>query len=120
MPTNRPFVLSIAGFDPSGGAGVLADIKTFEQHQVNGFAITTANTIQTENMFYEIQWTDLSFVIRSIETLFLSYEISTVKIGIVPGLHYLNRILSSIKLLSPATKNRLGPGFKIIHKVQIS
>lgn len=104
MPTNRPFVLSIAGFDPSGGAGVLADIKTFEQHQVNGFAITTANTIQTENMFYEIQWTDLSFVIRSIETLFLSYEISTVKIGIVPGLHYLNRILSSIKLLSPATK----------------
>lgn len=104
MSTNRPFVLSIAGFDPSGGAGVLADIKTFEQHQINGFAITTANTIQTENMFYEIQWTDLSFVIRSIETLFLSYQISTVKIGIVPGLHYLNRILSSIKLLSPATK----------------
>ena len=104
MSTNRPFVLSIAGFDPSGGAGVLADVKTFEQHQVNGFAITTANTIQTENMFYEIQWTDLSFVIRSIETLFLSYEISTVKIGIVPGLYYLNRILSSIKLLSPKTK----------------
>lgn len=104
MPKNRPFALSIAGFDPSGGAGVLADIKTFEQHQVNGFAITTANTIQTENMFLEIQWTDLSFVIRSIETLFLSYEISTVKIGIVPDLYYLNRILSSIKLLSPETK----------------
>lgn len=104
MSKNRPFALSIAGLDPSGGAGILADTKTFEQHQVNGFAITTANTIQTENMFYEIQWTDLSFVIRSIETLFLSYEISTVKIGIVPSLHYLNRILSSIKLLSPTTK----------------
>ena len=104
MSKNRPFALSIAGLDPSGGAGILADTKTFEQHQVNGFAITTANTIQTENMFYEIQWTDLSFVIRSIETLFLSYEISTVKIGIVPGLYYLNQILSSIKLLSPETK----------------
>ncbi|MEO7977420.1 hydroxymethylpyrimidine/phosphomethylpyrimidine kinase [Flavobacterium sp.] len=104
MSTNRPFALSIAGFDPSGGAGVLADVKTFEQHQVNGFAINTANTIQTDNMFYEIQWTDLSFVIRSIETLFLSYEITTVKIGIVPSLYYLNRILSSIKLLSPMTK----------------
>jgi hydroxymethylpyrimidine/phosphomethylpyrimidine kinase len=104
MSKNRPFALSIAGLDPSGGAGILADTKTFEQHQVNGFAITTANTIQTENMFYEIQWTDLSFVIRSIETLFLSYEISTVKIGIVPGLYYLNRILTSIKLLSPETK----------------
>ena len=65
MSENRPFVLTIAGLDPSGGAGILADIKTFEQHKVAGFAISTANTIQTENTFYEIQWTDLSFVIRS-------------------------------------------------------
>jgi hydroxymethylpyrimidine/phosphomethylpyrimidine kinase len=104
MSGNRPFALTIAGLDPSGGAGILADIKTFEQHQVNGFAIMTANTIQTENKFYEIEWTNLSFVIRSIETFFLSYKISVVKIGIVPSLHYLNRILSTIKLLSPSTK----------------
>lgn len=104
MSADRSIVLSIAGHDPSGGAGILADIKTFEQHQVTGFAISTANTIQTENKFYEIEWTNLSFVIRSIETLFLSYKISVVKIGIVPSVHYLNRILSTIKLLSPSTK----------------
>ncbi|MCD0463815.1 hydroxymethylpyrimidine/phosphomethylpyrimidine kinase [Flavobacterium sp. ENC] len=104
MPENRPFALSIAGFDPTGGAGVLADIKTFEQHQVRGFAISTANTLQTENQFYDIQWTDLSFVIRSVETLFQNYNIKAVKIGITPDLHYLNRILSTIKLASPATK----------------
>lgn len=104
MSTDRPFVLTIAGLDPSGGAGILADIKTFEQHKMTGFAISTANTIQTENKFYEIQWTNLSFAIRSIETLFLSYKISVVKIGIVPTIHYLNRILSTIKLLSPSTK----------------
>jgi hydroxymethylpyrimidine/phosphomethylpyrimidine kinase len=34
MQKERPFVMSIAGFDPSGGAGVLADIKTFEQLKV--------------------------------------------------------------------------------------
>ena len=39
METNRPIVLSIAGFDPCGGAGILADIKTFEQHKVYGFAV---------------------------------------------------------------------------------
>jgi hydroxymethylpyrimidine/phosphomethylpyrimidine kinase len=50
MSPNRPFVVSIAGFDPTG-AGVLTDIKTFEQHRVYGFAITTANTIQTENHY---------------------------------------------------------------------
>jgi hydroxymethylpyrimidine/phosphomethylpyrimidine kinase len=104
MSENRPFVLSIAGYDPIGGAGVLADVKTFEQHQVTGFAITTANTIQTENMFYEILWIDLNFVIRSIETLILTYNINVVKIGIVPDLPYLNRILKSIKLSSPATQ----------------
>lgn len=104
MSTDRPFVLSIAGLDPSGGAGILADIKTFEQHKVTGFAISTANTIQTENQFYEIQWTDLSFVIRSIETLFLNYKINVVKIGIVSSLYDLNRIVATIKLLSPSTK----------------
>jgi hydroxymethylpyrimidine/phosphomethylpyrimidine kinase len=58
MSPNRPFV-SIAGFDPTA-EGVLTDIKTFEQHRVYGFAITTANTIQTENQFLSIQWTDIA------------------------------------------------------------
>lgn len=104
MPTNRPFVLSIAGFDPSAGAGVLADIKTFEQHQVYGFAINTANTIQTENKFVDIQWTALEFVLQSIETLFEAYEIKAVKIGIVPSLDYIKSIIFLIKKLSPKTK----------------
>ncbi|MNQ21568.1 Hydroxymethylpyrimidine/phosphomethylpyrimidine kinase [compost metagenome] len=104
MSENRPFVLTIAGLDPSGGAGILADIKTFEQHKVSGFAIATANTIQTENEFHKIEWININFVIRSIEVLFQSYKISTVKIGIVPSLSYLNRILSTIKLISHDTK----------------
>lgn len=118
MSGNRPVTLSIAGFDPCGGAGLLADIKTFEQHQVTGFAIITANTIQTENEFQAIQWTDLSFVIRSLETFFQKYKINTVKIGIVPSIHYLNRILSTIKLLSPATKIVWDPVLKSTTKFE--
>jgi len=118
MSTDRPFALTIAGLDPSGGAGILADIKTFEQHKVTGFAISTANTIQTENQFYEIQWTDLSFVIRSIETLFLNYNISAVKIGIVSSLYDLNRIVSTIKLLSPSTKIIWDPVLKSTTKFE--
>lgn len=104
MSEDRPFALTIAGLDPSGGAGILADIKTFEQHKITGFAISTANTIQTENQFYEIQWTDLSFVLRSIETLFLNYKISVVKIGIISSLYDLDRIISTIKEFSSTTK----------------
>ncbi|MEZ7498982.1 hydroxymethylpyrimidine/phosphomethylpyrimidine kinase [Flavobacterium sp. Arc3] len=104
MPENRPFVLSIAGFDPSGGAGVLADCKTFEQHQVYGLAVTTANTIQTENEFFEIQWTSLDFIITSLDKLFDTYKIKAVKIGITPSLPYLNSVVMHIKKLSPTTK----------------
>ena len=104
MSKNRPFVLSIAGFDPSGGAGVVADCKTFEQHEVYGLAINTANTIQTENNFYEIEWTSLEFTTRSIEKLFNTYKIKAVKIGIVPSLFYLGTIVSLIKQLSPTTQ----------------
>jgi hydroxymethylpyrimidine/phosphomethylpyrimidine kinase len=118
MSANRPFILSIAGFDPSGGAGVLADIKTFEQHSLTGFAIITANTIQTENEFFGIQWIGLSYVIRSIETLFERYKINAVKIGIVPSLHYLNRILSTIKLLSPSTQIVWDPVLKSTTKFE--
>lgn len=104
MSANRPFVLTIAGHDPSGGAGILSDIKTFEQHQVYGLAIATGNTIQTENQFLDIQWTDLDFILDSIKTLFLNYDIKTVKIGIVPSLDYLKEILRAIKKHSPETK----------------
>jgi hydroxymethylpyrimidine/phosphomethylpyrimidine kinase len=104
MSTNRPFVLTIAGFDPSGGAGILADAKTFEQHCVYGFAVNTGNTIQTENEFYEIQWTVLDFVLKSMEKLFGNYTIKAVKIGIVPSLDYLKEIVFAVKRLSPKTK----------------
>jgi hydroxymethylpyrimidine/phosphomethylpyrimidine kinase len=104
MSANRPFVLTIAGFDPSGGAGILADAKTFEQHRVYGFAINTGNTIQTENEFFEMQWTDLDFVLKSLDKLFQNYTIKAVKIGIVPSLDYLKEIVFTIKRLSPKTK----------------
>ena len=104
MSENRPFVLSIAGFDPSGGAGVLADIKTFEQHQVYGLAIITGNTIQTENEFFKIKWISIDFVVKSIKALFSKYEIRAVKVGIVPSLEYLKKIISAIKKINPNTK----------------
>jgi hydroxymethylpyrimidine/phosphomethylpyrimidine kinase len=101
MSENRPIVLTIAGLDPSGGAGVLADTKTFEQHKVYGFAINTGNTIQTENAFYKIHWTPIDFVLESITTLLDSYHISAVKIGILPSLDYLSQIVFCLKKHSP-------------------
>jgi len=44
----RPYALSIAGFDPSGGAGLLADVKTFEYLGVYGFGVVSALTFQND------------------------------------------------------------------------
>ena len=78
-------VLSLAGFDPSGGAGLLADIKTFEQHKVYGLSISTANTLQTENKFHSIQWEKIDSVLNAVNVMLSSYYIEAIKIGIVPA-----------------------------------
>lgn len=103
MQANRPIVLSIAGFDPSGGAGVLADIKTFEQLKVQGMAVLTANTIQTENTFVRMEWLPMDFIVESINTLFLNYSISIVKIGVVKDFQFLKSIVETIKKHSEKT-----------------
>lgn len=102
--SDRPFVLSIAGFDPSAGAGVLADIKTLEQLRVYGLSTITANTIQTDNKFYTIQWVEVDFILQSMVTLFEEYKIEVVKIGIIPSVKELKTIIETVKKYSPQTK----------------
>ncbi len=96
MEANRPIVMSIAGFDPSGGAGILADIKTFEQHNVYGLAINTALTLQTENDFISIRWEAEEDILKALETMLAHYDVKTVKIGIVENISTLNKIVSFI------------------------
>jgi len=53
-------VLSIAGFDPSGGAGILSDIKTFHALGEYGTAVITALTAQNVKrvgVSYQLMWT---------------------------------------------------------------
>ena len=80
MPYNRPIVLSIAGFDPCGGAGVLADIKTFEQHQCLGMAVNTSITNQVEDKFISVNWFSTEEIIKHIKTLTHKYKIYFQKI----------------------------------------
>ena len=88
----RPLVLSIAGFDPTGGAGILADVKTFEQNKVLGMSVMTANTIQTEANFVSVDWIDEGIVLKQIELLLNNYSFAAVKIGLIPSLSFLLKI----------------------------
>lgn len=97
MSENRPFVLTIAGFDPSAGAGILGDIKTFEQLKTYGIAIPTAYTIQTENQFVELEWVAIEKVLFQIELFLKEYKIRAIKIGIVSSLSNLKFIIQKIR-----------------------
>ena len=70
--------MSVAGFDPSGGAGVLADIKTFEQLKVQGLAICTVLTLQTESEFYTLQWQPIDEILSAIDILMKKYKVEAV------------------------------------------
>ena len=56
----RPYALTIAGFDPSAGAGVLADVKTLEANGVYGLAACTAFTVQNDVTFERVSWVGLA------------------------------------------------------------
>jgi len=97
MKYDRPIVLSIAGFDPCGGAGVLADVKTFEQHQCLGMAVNTSITNQVEDKFISIKWFSADEIISGIKSLTDKYAINFVKIGIIENLNTLHEVVSFLK-----------------------
>jgi len=54
MKKERIKILCIAGFDPTGGAGILADIKALERQRVYGMGVSVANTVQSESDFVSV------------------------------------------------------------------
>ncbi|MEC4115413.1 hydroxymethylpyrimidine/phosphomethylpyrimidine kinase [Myroides phaeus] len=112
MSTLRPIVLTIAGLDPTGGAGTLADIKTIENHSVLGLAVITANTIQTEENVLTVSWEKQAFVVQQLTTLLNRYKPDAVKIGVIPNSQDLLLYINLIKDKYPTTKIVWDPVFK--------
>lgn len=90
-------VLSVAGFDPSAGAGVLSDVKTFEQHAIQGFGVNTALTYQNDSEFDGIDWCTEKQIIQQIEVLQRRFQIDFAKIGLIENLAVLKAIIVQLK-----------------------
>lgn len=76
-------VLSIAGSDPSGGAGIQADLKTFAARGVYGMAALTALTAQNTQGVTGVHAVPAAFVANQIRTIFLDVRVDAVKIGMI-------------------------------------
>jgi hydroxymethylpyrimidine/phosphomethylpyrimidine kinase len=78
-----PKALTIAGVDPSGGAGVLADIKTFSALGAYGTGVIAALTAQNTRSVTGIHGVPPDFVRLQLDTLFDDVRIDAVKIGML-------------------------------------
>jgi len=78
-----PVILTIAGFDPSAGAGVLADLKTI--HACGGYAcaVITAQTVQNTCGVKDLWLEPIEGVIAQIRTLRQDFSLAAVKIGML-------------------------------------
>jgi hydroxymethylpyrimidine/phosphomethylpyrimidine kinase len=101
MDAVNPKVLTIAGFDPCAGAGILADIKTFEAHGVYAASVCTAITSQNDISFGSVQWVEQSVILSQLSKLCERYSFEYVKIGIVKDLETLQIILDFLKEDNP-------------------
>ena len=80
---SKPVALSIAGFDPCGGAGVLADLKTFVAHECYGVAAIAAMTAQNTCEVRKVAPVDVALLRMQIEMLFEDVSVAGVKIGLL-------------------------------------
>jgi hydroxymethylpyrimidine/phosphomethylpyrimidine kinase len=83
MPLTPPVVLTIAGFDPSSGAGITADIKTIASHGCYGVACITALTVQSTAGVRRVEGVDAGLVAETLAELASDVEIAAVHIGML-------------------------------------
>jgi len=93
--------LTIAGSDSSGGAGIQADIKTFQAHGVFGTSAITAVTVQNTQKVYDIQEMRPQIVHDQITCLFDDMEIHAVKIGMVSSIPLIESIAGALGKVNP-------------------
>ena len=78
-----PVALSIAGSDPSGGAGIQADLKTFSALGVYGTCVITALTAQSTVGVTGVHVVPAEFVTQQLETLVADIQVDAIKIGML-------------------------------------
>jgi hydroxymethylpyrimidine/phosphomethylpyrimidine kinase len=83
MAATPPVVLTIAGFDPSSGAGITADIKTIAAHECYGLACLTALTVQSTKGVRRVEGGDPRLIAETLEELVSDIAVDAVHIGML-------------------------------------
>ena len=91
-----PNVLSIAGTDPSGGAGVQADLKTFSALGGYGMAVVTALVAQNTVGVDAVHQPPADFVTAQLDSLFADVRVDAVKIGMLGSAEVVGAVVAAL------------------------
>jgi hydroxymethylpyrimidine/phosphomethylpyrimidine kinase len=86
----QPTLLSIAGSDPSGGAGIQADLKTMTAIGVYGAAAITCLTIQNSYGVQGVQSLSVDFIHEQIQAVLVDHNVTHIKIGMTGNIAVIN------------------------------
>ena len=89
-------VLVIAGSDPSGGAGIQADLKTLTSFGVYGMTAITALTEQNTNGVFDILEIPIDFVVKQINCCLSDINANAVKIGMLHSADLISAVLEAL------------------------
>lgn len=90
-------VLSIAGSDPSSGAGIQGDIKTYSALGAYGLCVVTAVTSQNTLKFYKVQEVSSDMMKSQLDSVLSDFKIDAIKIGMVYSSSVIKAIYSKLK-----------------------
>jgi len=102
MAETPPVVLTIAGFDPSSGAGVTADIKTIAAHGCYGVSCITALTVQSTAGVRAVEACSPKLVADTLRELWADLEIRAVHIGMLGSGQVAAAVASFLEECKPA------------------
>tara|TARA_R110001592_G_scaffold307299_2_gene580807 strand:- start:335873 stop:336610 length:738 start_codon:yes stop_codon:yes gene_type:complete len=88
--------LTIAGHDPSDGAGLSSDVQTFQCIGVPSLSVCTSITFQNDDEFESVDWLPIESIQHQLKMLLGTYTIGAIKIGLIENLSVLKTVLTTI------------------------
>ncbi|MEG0795250.1 MAG: thiamine phosphate synthase [Odoribacter sp.] len=99
-----PEAMSIAGFDPSSGAGVTADLKTLEATGCYGLGVCSAITFQNETTYTGTHWICLEEIQKQCDLLFQKHQPEFLKIGLIENFEVMDQLTDYLTMTCPDLK----------------
>ncbi len=96
-----PSVLTIAGSDSGGGAGIQADLKTFAAHGLHGLSAIAAVTAQNTRGVQAVHVPPLAFLKAQLDSAFADFDVRAVKIGMLANAKVVDTVADALEIHQP-------------------